>query len=101
MAKITWTFQALGELAEISEFLEKGSPKYSEYIVDTILETVRTLENFPKLGRKVPETNISNLRELLILNYRVVYFYTSKDVVEIITIRHSAKPLPQTNMDDD
>ncbi|HMR42693.1 MAG TPA: type II toxin-antitoxin system RelE/ParE family toxin [Saprospiraceae bacterium] len=100
MAKVNWTFQALGELAEISEFLEKGSPKYAEYVVDTILETVKTLENFPKLGRKVPETNISNLRELLILNYRVVYFYTSKEVVEIITIRHSARPLPETTSDE-
>lgn len=97
--KIDWTFQAFEDLQEISDFLKQTSPKYADFIEDEILEKVRNLAQFPDLGRKVPETNIPNLRELLIHNYRIVYFVTSRNVIEIIAVRHSSRPLPESRSD--
>ena len=97
--KVDWTFQAFEDLNEISEFLEQNSPKYAEFIIDEILEKTRNLTQFPTMGRRVPEANIPNLRELIIRNYRVVYFVTSKEVIEIIAVRHSSRPLPESRSD--
>ena len=62
----------------------------------SVLESVSLLERFPNIGRIVPEMNLPNLRELVVKQYRVVYYLTFQDEVEIVTIRHSSRPLNDT-----
>lgn len=66
MAKVKWTFQALEDLDSIAEFLSAYSQKHANYIVDLILEKGDLLDQFPEIGRVVPEANISSIREILI-----------------------------------
>jgi toxin ParE1/3/4 len=42
-------------------------------VVRRILTLTRTLEKFPFAGRKVPEFDDENLRELIAYSYRVMY----------------------------
>ncbi len=42
-------------------------------MVRRILTLTRTLEKFPFAGRKVPEFDDENLRELIAYSYRVMY----------------------------
>lgn len=93
MAKVTWTFQALEDLSEIAEHLALNSEKYASYIVELILDKGQLLETFPKLGRIVPEINLTSVRELIVKNYRVIYSSPNSDQVNILSIRHSSKPL--------
>jgi len=45
------------------------------------------LKIFPKLGRKVPEFNKNEFRELIIQNYRVVYHIQTNKIL-ILAIFH-------------
>ncbi len=93
MAEIIWTFQALEDLSNIAEYLAKNSESYASRIVNLILAKVDLLASFPILGRIVPESNITSIRELVIKNYRVIYSIQDKDVISILVIRHSSRPL--------
>ena len=50
------------------------------------------LKQFPKFGRKVPEYNNPNLREILYNNYRIVYL-VKDPYLEIISVIHGSRRL--------
>lgn len=83
----------MGRLAEINFRLSENSETYSEFILSSILDAVDLLEQFPLMGRIVPETNIHSVRELIIQKYRIIYFVSSSTVVNILSVRHSSRPL--------
>ncbi len=67
--------QVLKDLDTISEYIEKDSEYYAKIIVQKIFSAVKQLENFPQMGRMVPEKQDPTLREILFRNYRIVYKY--------------------------
>lgn len=93
MAKVIWTFQALEDIDDVAEYLSQNSSQYTTHVVELILEKTELLATFPELGRIVPETNIKSIRELIIQRYRVIYVLSNKKQIEILTVRHSSKPL--------
>jgi toxin ParE1/3/4 len=93
MAKVNWTLQAMEDLADIEHYLGENSEKYADFVVTSVLEVTKQLALFPKSGRVVPEMNISSIRETIVLKYRVIYQMPSQNEVNILTIRHSGKPL--------
>ena len=98
MAQATWSIQAIDDLASIEDYLSASSKKQAELMVDAILQAVALLEQFPEIGRIVPEMGLPNLRELIVKKYRVVYYLTFQDEVEIVTIRHSSRPIKDTSL---
>ncbi len=92
MVEIKWTDNALKELDNIANFISKDSPKYAQILVKQIYEMISHLEQFPKFGRKVPEYNDPNLREILYKNYRIIYLIKQKHI-EIISIIHGSRLL--------
>lgn len=93
MAQVNWTFQALEDVSAIAEYHEIHSERYASHLVQTFFAKAELLESFPLMGRVVPETSITSIRELIVNNYRVIYSVTNKDEVNILTVRHSSKPL--------
>lgn len=93
MGKINWTFQAIEDIEAIATYLERTSPKYAEYIIDLFFEEVKILQQFPKIGRKVPETNLDMVREIIIKKYRIIYSISSTEVIDILTVQYSSFPL--------
>lgn len=76
------------DLNEIAEYYYTLSPNYVEKIICEFEENVMSLKNHPKSGRVVPELEkqgISNYRELIQGNYRIVY-EISDSIVIIHTI---------------
>ncbi len=65
MVTVKWTKNALEELDDIGIYISRDSPKYANILIKQIFEMVSHLEQFPKIGRKVPEYNDPNLREIL------------------------------------
>lgn len=93
MAKINWTFQALEDVNDIAEYLAQNSGLYATHIVELIFDKTELLKSFPELGRIVPEMGIKSIRELIIKKYRIVYTLSNKGNIDILTVRHSSKPL--------
>jgi toxin ParE1/3/4 len=58
------------------------------------MDNIETVEAFPNLGRIVPEFNKKMIREILVLNYRVIYRIQEKNI-EIVRIIHHARDFNQ------
>ncbi len=92
--KVVWTSRATDDLYAIFEYLSEFSDARAEAITEEIINRVFQLEQFPRIGRIVPELNIEAIRELIVQQYRVVYsFHTTSGEVILLTIRHSSRPL--------
>jgi len=92
MVTVKWTRNALDELDEIAKYISRDSPKFAKFLVNQMFETARHLEQFPKLGRIVPEYNNPDLREIIYKNYRIIYLIKS-DQLEIISLIHGSRML--------
>ncbi len=87
--KIIWSPEALRELRQISDYISSGSEAHANTTITKIVEAVRSLETFPRLGRKVPEADRDELREILVLNWRIVYEISEYDI-DVLDIVHGA-----------
>lgn len=92
MVKVKWSKDSIEDLKEICEFIALDSPYYAKIFNDRIFELVEHLESFPKIGRRVPESDDQNVRELIYKSYRIIY-QIKEDHLEIITIIHGSRLL--------
>jgi toxin ParE1/3/4 len=92
---IIWSDLARDELYEIFLSISETSDKYAEIVADQIVSATRKLENFPNLGRVIPEVNNPAFREIIIERYRIMYFVRKDGNVEIIDIFHSSRKIPR------
>lgn len=77
--RIGWSRRALNDLEGIAEYIATDSPTYAGIVVKKIISHTRMLAQFPRAGRKVPEFDDENVRELVVYSYRIIYGYkTSK-----------------------
>jgi len=79
-------------LQAIHDFIARDSPQYAQLTVDGILAVVDSLEQFPLLGRAVPERQRGELRELIKPPYRIVY--RVGEAIHILTIFRSSRSFP-------
>lgn len=93
MVEVSWTPQSLLDLENIAKFIAQDSLRYAKLQVKLFFEEVSILEKFPKSGRIVPELNQTNIREIVLGNYRIVYKIISPATIHILTIHHSARRL--------
>ena len=49
------------------------SKTYAKAVVRTIVKSTRTLARFPSSGRKVPEFDDENTRELIAYSHLIIY----------------------------
>lgn len=91
MVEVKWTPQAIQDIDNISSYIAKDSNKYAKIQAKRFFEFVEILEKFPKTGRIVPEINSSQIRELILGNYRIVYKIISLKRIDILAIHHSAR----------
>ncbi len=87
---ITWTDPAIASLKAIEDYISLDSEYYAKVVTERIINQVDILEDFPSMGRVVPEYGKENIREVICLNYRIVYHLHSDSVV-ILNIVHSSK----------
>jgi toxin ParE1/3/4 len=90
---VRWTPQAAEDLAAIRDFIARDSPQYATLVVERIVTAVDSLEQFPLLGRVVPERSREDLRELVRPPYRIVY-RVLEDRLDIVTVFRSSREIP-------
>ena len=93
MAQIVWTIQSTYDLENIFHYISKDSVKYAWIQITRIRDRIKDLKKYPESGRIVPEVGDVFLREVISGNYRLIYRLKTKDLIEIVTIHHSAKQL--------
>ena len=90
--KLEWTEPALLDLECIRDYIKRDSEFYANRFVERIIEAVEGLEQFPEMGRWVPEAEAENIRELLFHSYRIIYRVETNSIL-ILTVIHGARDL--------
>ena len=84
---------ALNDLQDIrAYYLEQGAPKIGQEFVNTILEKAQRLIDHPDSGRKVPEFDQEQIRELIYPPFRIVYM-RDISVVSLVRVWRSERLL--------
>lgn len=94
MVKVEWLEFANDDLIQIYDYIYQNSIYYALKTVNSITDLTTHLETLPYMGRKIPEFNEENNRELIYKLYRIMYSIES-DKILIRRIWHSARNLPQ------
>lgn len=94
MAKLTWLVTANNDLIQIYNYIYEDSIYYAIKTVENIVKLVDNLSYFPYIGRKIPEYNLDNQRDLIYKSYRIIYKIESNEIL-IRRIWHSSRKMPK------
>jgi plasmid stabilization system protein ParE len=95
MARIVkWTKTASEDLREAAEFIARDSPYYAASFVRQVRKAALSLDHSPERGRIVPESERTDIREIYVKSYRLIYQVAS-DNVFILSFIHGARDLTQ------
>lgn len=61
------------DLESIKNYISKDSIYYANKTVNEIINKTEYLSMFPYIGRKIPEYDNINLREIIYKSYRILY----------------------------
>ena len=84
MVKIRWSNKSLYDLKNIFDYIAQDSKKYASIQVKRIKLRTQQLKIQPLSGRKVPEYNDENVRELIEGNYRIVHLIKENQIFILI-----------------
>ena len=87
MYKVSWSDLSLQKIEEIYLHILLDSERAAIDFTNTIFSKEELLKANPKIGRKVPDSDNPELRQIIIGNYRLVYRLIGK-VILVHTVRH-------------
>ena len=100
MVRLNWTQKAKKDLKHISDFIALDSKFFAIITIKEILKKVEILENFPKIGRTIPEINNTIFREIFYKNYRIMYKIVSDNQIDILAVVHGARNFDNKLLND-
>ena len=89
---VHWTDTAQGHLEAIYRYIAQDSVQYARRMVDRLTRRSQQIADFPLSGRKVPEYEMDELREVTEGPYRLIY-HIKADQVDVVAIVHGARDL--------
>ena len=94
-----WSPRAIERAAEIAACIEADRPDAARHWVEGLFKAAKSLTVFPRRGRRVPEFNRPEYRELIYGNYRMIY-RVAEQRVNIVTVRHSRRLFDTTEIEE-
>jgi toxin ParE1/3/4 len=79
--RVVWSRRAYGDLEAIASYIAQDSPAYARVVVRSIFTQTRTLARFPRSGRRVPEFDNEDIREVLAYSYQIIYRLQQDEVI--------------------
>ena len=92
--RVHWTQNAIEHLVNIYEYIALNSPTYANQMVDRITHRSEQIADQPLSGRKVPEYQTEDIRELIEKPYRIIYRIKANQI-DVLAIIHGARLLPE------
>jgi toxin ParE1/3/4 len=83
--KVKFLISAMEDMRSIKAYIGRDNPEAAVRIIKKIKSAIKHLEEFPNSGRIIPELNNPQIREVIILNYRVMY-QMSKSEIHIFAV---------------
>ena len=94
--KLIWSAASRDDLHDIVVFISRDNPAQALTFGYRLISEIDRLQNFPEMGRVVPEYRNPILRELIVRPYRIVYRVShERRICEIARVWHSARGMPE------
>jgi len=87
--KVHWTDTAEGHLDAIYAYIALDSPEYAKRMVDRLTRRSQQIAECPFSGRRVPEYDIDQIREVIEGPYRIIY-RIKPDQIDVVAVIHGA-----------
>ena len=87
---VFWTQTATNQLQGIYQYIAQNSERYAIRTVERIIDRSEQIGSLPLSGRRVPEYELDQLREVIESPYRIMYYIRS-DRVDIVAVIHGAR----------
>lgn len=87
---VIWSNNAMKDLEYIIDYIHQDSPNYALAFYNEVKNKAKTLIDFPRRGRVVPELQDPSIREIFIHRYRLIY-KIEENYINIVTIVHGAR----------
>ncbi len=95
--KIFWSSLAVERLENIFEHIAKEDSSAASKMIGKIFKRIETLSKLPQRGRKVPEANRQEIREVFEGEYRIIYRVESKKIY-VLSIRNFRQLVPDKDL---
>jgi toxin ParE1/3/4 len=89
--KLRFTPRAVQDISDIADYIRIHSPAAAQRVRATIVESLRNLAIFPRLGRR---QSVEGVRKLVTRRYPYLVYYVldeAEQEIVILTIRHPAR----------
>jgi toxin ParE1/3/4 len=90
---VHWTDTAQHHLDAIHAFIALDSPAYARRTVDRLTRRSQQIGRFPLSGRRVPEYDRDEVREVIEGPYRIVY-HIKPGQIDVVAVIHASRDYP-------
>lgn len=90
--KLVFSAKAEADLTAIGDFIARDDPRAALKWVKKLIATARAATRTPFGGRRVPELQQEDVREVFLQRYRIVYRVTAHSL-EVLTVFEGHKQL--------
>jgi plasmid stabilization system protein ParE len=88
-----WTARAESRLKRIQEHIAEDNPSAAFRMIEHILKRSLTIPATPRIGRRVPEYDCDDIREVFEHPYRIIYRINPRKI-DVIAVMHLRQLLP-------
>jgi addiction module RelE/StbE family toxin len=98
--RVHWTDTAEGHLDALYAYISQDSPEYAKRMVDRLTRRSQQITDFPFSGRRVPEYDIDQIREIIEGSYRIIY-HIKPDQIDVLAVIHGAMDVLRSSEEED
>jgi addiction module RelE/StbE family toxin len=99
--KVHWTDTAQEHLDAIHAYIAQDSPEYAKRMVDRLTRRSQQIAGFPLSGRRVPEYDADQIREVIEGAYRIIYHIKAEQIDVLAMVHAAMNVLRSTEETDD
>lgn len=96
--ELVWSPDAIADLREIADYIALDKPDAARRWAQTLVAVAEQAAELPFAGRRVPEFDRDDMREVIKRGYRVLY-RVSDEMVEIVAVIEGHRRLPSDILD--
>jgi plasmid stabilization system protein ParE len=93
MSKLGWTARATRDLLAIERFIAKDDPTAAARLRGILRTRAQAAARMPRMGRRVPEQDRDDIREVVVRNYRLIYQVAEKGI-NVLAIFETHRSFP-------
>ena len=87
--RVHWTDTAQAHLDAIHAYIAQDSAEYANRTIDRLTRRSQQIADFPLSGRRVPEYDMDQVREVIETPYRIIY-HIKPDQSDILAVIHES-----------